>query len=73
MKINVYAEHLGADRKPEIVSKVSDGVVYSGLRVYLKGEHNSVTFWEREGSGAFLDLLDDCEMAIDAWRSRELC
>lgn len=45
MRINVYAEHM-TEHAPEVLVRVAaDGIQYTGLRLHLRGEHNSITFW----------------------------
>lgn len=68
MRVNVYAEEM-TDRV-EVISKVVDGVAFTGLRIYLElpatvdGKQYQGPFMHRPG--------DDDSSAVTFWGKRDL-
>jgi len=88
MRVNVYAEELGAEPRTEIVRKEVNGVVFYGIRLYLgfpfihhEGDDDSsaVTFWvpwTMQGGQQF-QKVEDVFLAMgqrlrDAWHEEIL-
>ena len=77
MRVNIYSEEL--TQRFEIVSKVVDGVTFTGLRIYLElpvtvpivrdGQHLGYT----QHKGPFLHKPgDDDSSAVTFWGKRDL-
>lgn len=68
MRVNVYAEEM-TDRV-EIISKEIDGVVFTGLRIYLE---LPATVAGKQYQGPFMHRLgDDDSSAVTFWGKRDL-